>query len=418
MKKLMTVFLAAALVFAFAGQASATALETSGEIRARAWYLLNYIADDENMEMWDQRLRVNMDWPVAEGVKVHARADILEGVWGYTDGTTVDGGMPNVKTQQITFDHANLQFAVPGAPMPVNVTIGRQDVTWGTGFNAAADNRDRFKITAKLDPVSIGFMYDKNKETFLGHVNQDDARAYTVGVWGDASGFKYGGLLAYSIDETGAVLSEHAKEFVVLDGFVMGKAGPVDVKGEFVFATGKNGGLVPGTTDEKDLSGLGLYLGAFMPTGPVTLGLEGVYVSGDDPDTADKNEGGFSSDYQGPFWSVIFFNNMDYPGYAGSSTAADTQVSNAAGAKLSAVAVPVTGLTLIGNLLYASRLETGDGAEAMGFELDFIAMYNLTANVGLTAGIGTAFLGEHFEDAAGDTPSNPIGMVAGVKVNF
>ena len=37
MKKLMTIGLAAAMMFAMAGKASATALETSGEFRARYW---------------------------------------------------------------------------------------------------------------------------------------------------------------------------------------------------------------------------------------------------------------------------------------------------------------------------------------------------------------------------------------------
>ena len=82
MKKLMTIGLAAALVFTVAGQATATALETSGEFRARSWYLNNYVDRRESTEWWDQRLRLNMVWPVAEGVKVNARADILEGFWG------------------------------------------------------------------------------------------------------------------------------------------------------------------------------------------------------------------------------------------------------------------------------------------------------------------------------------------------
>ena len=39
MKKLLTIAMAAALTLAAAGQASAAALETSGEFRARYWFL-------------------------------------------------------------------------------------------------------------------------------------------------------------------------------------------------------------------------------------------------------------------------------------------------------------------------------------------------------------------------------------------
>ena len=54
MKKMMTIGLAAAMMFATAGQASATALETSGEYRARYWMLGNYVASRRRTpEFWD-----------------------------------------------------------------------------------------------------------------------------------------------------------------------------------------------------------------------------------------------------------------------------------------------------------------------------------------------------------------------------
>ena len=55
-----------------------------------------------------------------------------------------------------------------------------------------------------------------------------------------------------------------------------------------------------------------------MPAGPVTIGFEGAYASGDDPTTA-KNEGAFRADYKSPFWSFILFNNFDYDGYQNGS---------------------------------------------------------------------------------------------------
>ena len=98
MKKLITIGLAAALTFAVAHQASATALETSGEYRARLWQLGNYVASDKSTEMWDMRLRLNMVWPVAEGVKVIARADIMEGLWGDNVEVATTTGTPPVTT--------------------------------------------------------------------------------------------------------------------------------------------------------------------------------------------------------------------------------------------------------------------------------------------------------------------------------
>ena len=95
--------------------------------------------------------------------------------------------------------------------------------------------------------------------------------------------------------------------------------------------------------------GFGVYVGATMPAGPVTVGFEAAYVSGDDPTTA-KNEGAFASDYQSPFWSIILFNNLDYNGYQNESVTgpapADTGMKNACGIKASVTVPLMPGLSL------------------------------------------------------------------------
>jgi hypothetical protein len=432
----MTVMLAAAIVCAVAASASATALETSGELRARAWYLKNYFATGKNTEFWDQRLRVNLVWPVAENVKVNVRADILEGFWGENQSaakhtvSTSDLGVVTVAEnpaqpweakQEIWFDQANMVFVWPNTPL--TFTIGRQDVTWGTGFYAAADNRDRFKVVGKFDPVTIGFSFDKNQEVFLEHASKDDSRGYTLSASTTAGGFKVGALVAYVLDQTrtGTVVD---KKYVAGDVFLMGKAGMVDLKAEAAYLTGDSG-LRNADGTKQELTGMGAYVGAFIPVGPATIGLEGAYVAGDDP-TTKKAENGFSSDYQGPFWSVIFYQNMDYPGMAldaqTSNPATDLQVKNATAGKLSCVLSPMKGLTVIANALIASANEVAAGSKAMGEEVDLVLVYGITDNVSLTAGIGYGILGDYWKGKlgakAGEKPDNPIGTVASFNVKF
>ena len=105
---------------------------------------------------------------------------------------------------------------------------------------------------------------------------------------------------------------------------------------------------------------LGVYVGAIMPAGPVTVGVEGAYVSGDDPTTA-ENEGGFASDYKSPFWSIILFNNLDYNGYQNESVtgpaASDAGMKNAMGVKASVTVPLMPGLSLYGAVVYAVRIE-------------------------------------------------------------
>lgn len=428
MKKLMTIFLAAALVFAVAGQASATALETSGEIRARGWFLDNYLQDKHSTEFWDQRLRVNGVWNVAEGVKVQFRADILEGFWGdntqavshttqvdpLTGSVTVaESLIGTAPKDQITFDQVNMQFAWPGTPL--TITAGRQDVTWGLGVAAKADNRDRLKVAAKVGGLTVVYAYDKFAELFSLHDVKDangrvadDSRGNALGVVGDLAGFKTGLLAYYSQNETNASKSINR---LLLDAYFNGKVGAIDLKGEVAYVTGKDDNAVG---NDPDATGLGAYLGAFLPAGPVTVGLEGAYAKGDDPDTTD-NEGAFRHDYHSPFWSVILLNNMDYPGFANESAlAGDGGLNNAMAGKLSVSAAPMKGLSLYAAAVYATRDQVAAGKDKpMGTEIDLIATYAVTENVALTVGGGYLMVGDFYGDV-----DNPLGAVVAFSTKF
>ncbi len=210
------------------------------------------------------------------------------------------------------------------------------------------------------------------------------------------------------------------------DLFAKGALGPAKLQAEFYYGGGT---LDRGALGDLDLGGLGGYAGLFLPVGPsVSIGLEGAYARGDDPKTTGRNEGVFSADYQGPYWSVIFYNNLDYSGYGGdsqsSSTSLDFGVRNAVTGKFSAVYAPTKNLSITGAGLYAAADQTRDGVDAaMGWEFDAIAVYGITENVSLTLGVGYALLGDYWKSApiAGGTgrkPDNPLGSVAAFTARF
>jgi len=440
MSRLSIALLVAATLFATPPGASAAPPETRAELRVRAWSLDNYARDGARTEFWDQRLRLAVNWPVTETVMIQVRADILEDVWGEppsSDGPSVTvipaTGPPPPPTgnpwaspevREIAVDLANMQFVWPGTPL--KFVIGRQDVSWGTGYWTQADERDRFLVAAKLDPVVVVLAYDKLTEVFDRHDTLDDWRAWAIGAVGDAAGFRLGFLAAYMRDESRVMFPAGDVDYLAGDLFATGRIGPVGLQAECVYGSGT---LARDDGSELDLGGLGAYAGAFLPTGRnLTLGLEGAYARGDDPATPGKQEGFFAADYQGPYWSVIFYNNLDYPGYAADAQASnprrDTSVRNARSGKLSAVFTPLKDLrvTCAGLYAQADRVPAGVARE-LGWEFDLVADYALAPNVSLTAGVGYAFLGDYWRTApvAGDSggrPGNPLAAVLAWTTRF
>lgn len=438
MRRLQTIMLGLALVGA-AVDARADALVTGGEIRVRGWSLNDYHPDGSSTEYWDQRLRLNATWPVAVNVRVQVRVDILEGTWGDESlvapqaagvdpsaaAPTVTTALPTVPSKrEIEVNWANLQFVLPGTPL--RFSLGRQDVSWGTGFWVQADDRDRFEVAAKLDPVVVVFAYDKFVQVLEGGGTRDDQRGWAIGAVTDAAGFKVGLLVAYLKDGSRTRFPAGDVRYVAGDLFTKGRLGPLKLAAELNYGGGT---IDRDALGDVDASGLGGYAGLFLPVGPtVTLGLEGAYVQGDDPTTPAKQEGFFSADYHGPYTSLIFYNAMDYSGYArdnqSSSYEMDFSVRNARTGKLSAVFTPTENLSISAAGLYAAADRTKPGVDReLGWEFDLFLTYRITGNVSFTAGVGYALLGDYWKSApiaagAGRLPDNPLACVAAFTTTF
>ena len=421
MKKLLTIVLASALVFAMVAPATAAHFDLNGQSRVRSWVLGNYVNGDSSSEFVDQRLRLTGVWGITEGVKLVFRADVLEGFWGNTQGaftetlstdpvtgdtTTVSAFGTTSTKSAIAFDQVYGSFVLPGTP--ITVTLGRQPVTWGTGIAAKADNRDRLKIIVK-GPVTFGLLYDKFNENFEANSVNDsvqDNQGFGAIVVGSVAGFK-GGLLGY-YNSNKATPGSDTQAYIV-DGFVTGAAGPVALK----FDLGYRFGETDAGNVTTDLSGIIAYASASLNAGMVNIGLEAAYARAHDPDPA-ENEGAFSHDYDGPFHSIILFHNFDYNGFAGTTRASDRGVNNALAVKGSVTAKPAPKLTLIGAAVWAQRDQVADGMdEALGIELDAIAVYNLYDNLSYTLGFGYLLAGDNLGDI-----DDPWGVLNRIMVKF
>jgi hypothetical protein len=402
MKKLLTIAMAAALTLAAAGQASAAALETSGEFRARYWFLSNYNyvgaaakTVDTNQDFFDQRLRLNMVWPVSETVKVGARADILENVFK-TDGADVS---------EVDFDQAWASVKLNAGTL----TAGKMDVSWGPGVYAKADNRYRVKFGTKFDTVAVGASWDiftDDGET----LNTSDDQGWSLSATTKVAGWDMGLIGVYRMQGQDA---SYDKNIGGLDFFATGAAGPAKIVFEGFYGTGKD----DYTDNAKDIdkSALVAYLGAFMPLGPVNAGFEFAYASGDDPGSKGENEGAVPMDYQGPYSSFILFNNFDLDGW-NSVYSKDWGVNNAISGKASATFSMNKQVSFMGAAVYAvaDQPKVVGGKTDMGFEVDLLAKYMVTENATLQAGFGYLAAG----DLYGKNVDDPWVATAHMVVTF
>jgi hypothetical protein len=383
MKKVMTVFLAAGLMFAVAGKVSAAPLETSGEYRARFWDLENYAqvaAAQANQEFWDQRLRMKMAWKVNDTVMLNARADILEYVW---DTVTNEA----TTQSEIDFDWA---WADIGINANTRLQLGKMDVSWGPGVYAKADNRYRARIASKFGDIPVAFAYDKMNEQHLdaGVPHEEDWNGYTLGAIFPVGSWKFGVLGVYSDNNPADT------NLLGLDLTADGMLGPAKIVFEGAYGQGDAKNALGNGIDQEGLMG---YLGAFLPLGPVSCGFELGYAQGDDPGTADF-EGALFHDYNGPFNSFILFNNFDLDGWNSVySGGADKGLNNALALKASGTFAFNKQFSLMGALVWAQADQVVSGRDDdMGVEGDLLAKFALNENVTLLGGFGYLAAGDYF----------------------
>ena len=310
MKKLLTIAMAAALTFATAGQASAAPLETGGEYRGRFWFLSNYggfagpaytETHDNNQDFWDQRLRLKMGWQVSEGVKVNARADVLENVWddhcAHEPSTT--------KADRLRLGQRRDQ------PEPVD---GRsRSVRW-TSAGAPACTRRSTTATASSSParpVTSGTASPGTSMASRPTTPRSLATTTRISAWvtGTVGGWNWGALVPVPLQQTTPGVETAAVGF---DGFTKGGFGTVKLNAEVFYGFGTKDNAAKADIDN---SALLAYVGAFMPLGPVNTRLRVLLRLRRRPDHATRTRARSSRITTSPFNSFILFNNFDLDGW-------------------------------------------------------------------------------------------------------
>ncbi len=341
MKKLVTLLLAAGLVFSAANSASAVEVKTSGQLDFAFDWTQNMDdgsffqdIDDGGTEQKHfgavQRFRLGLEFVMSENLSATYQAQVGTFTWGgpATPAGENAGGVLGSRAANIVTRLAYLDWMVPNTS--VKVRMGQQSValpsfTFGspvlddtaTGVVVAAPLTDNFGLTGLWLRADSGFRRGNvstavNDTTdlfgLIGDVKGDGFQVQpwvTVGLVGDHSP-KFG-VTGYD---------ELAKENIYLPGnataWWAGISGeltmfdPFRLTADFMY----NNVDVKHSRDNKGLESDGWYaaLGAEYKTAYGTPALKGWYASGDDKDYADdKGKGGRVKEISGGFNATSTF---------------------------------------------------------------------------------------------------------------
>jgi hypothetical protein len=440
MKRFWLVLLSLGLVMAFSVSALAVDVKVSGEYYAAGLYL-NKIAlpdattSDVDTAFYFQRLRVGTDFIVSPCLKLVTRFDALERIWGGQRSPVgiadPQGAGTRAENENIAFDVAYIDYTSPIGLFQVGYM---PDYIWGTVFGnrAKGPTAGQIKYIVPVGPVTLIAGYAKEKDNSLSAVTaspyvDNDYDSYRL-----ASIFNFNANQAKG--EVGVLLLyERAagnKPFApappsslygymtykwAVQPYFKAKVGPVDMQGEFhyIFGDAVKQEYPTAAPANISISAIDVFLDATANLGPVYVGGSFAFLSGDDPGTKEKMEGG-GAITAGYDWDpcLIMFNNdvVNYwigavPGYttAPGRTSVAGPMSNAwfVQGRVGVKAIPQLDAMLSVSYAKADRKPEGFIGDAYGWEVDATGTYKITNNLSYMLGIGYLFTGDYYKGISG-----------------
>ena len=437
MKKFWLILLSLGLVVAFSASAFAVDVKVSGEFYAAGLYLnKTSVMDIDSSKYPDistaffyQRLRVGTDFVVSPCLKLVTRFDAMERIWGgqrspVDGGTTpatlaVDSAGTRAENENIAVDWAYINYVAP---------VGTFDVGYmnsgatGTIFGNSAVPAGRIKYYSPLIKDAININADITKSTDKSYsavttstsATDLDKDAYAIeGVYNfknDKASGKAAFKIVYTRDATKRVSDEYKQTYFTFTPWAIAKIGPVALQAEINWATG-NYSDVDTTASDVKLDNLSAFLDATATFAPVYVGGTFAYISGDDPGTTDKKEGGTLKG--GNDWNpcLIMFNYYDVANWVGTVYGYDSSVvtgpmTNAWFFQGRVGVKPIPQLDTMLSVSYATadKKPTDDGKPGStyangtyGTEIDLTGTYKITNNLTYMLGVGYLFTGDYFK---------------------
>jgi hypothetical protein len=427
MKRFWLVLLSLGLVLAFSASAFAVDVKFSGSFYAAGMYLDKVTLRDNgaatapggydasastSTAFYYQRLRVQTDFIVSPGLKLVTRFDALERIWGgarsAVNTATVDSAGTRAETENIAIDWAYINYASPIGTFDVGyMNDGETGTIFGNSYNPAG----RIKYAYTIGPATLKASYTKVSEQSYNYaatattamdVDNDKWGVEGVYAWKDG---KAGVQVAYyRYASTKPPANNYIKTYFLFTPYAIAKIGPVALQAEFNYATGKSreydSNIAATDVTLENMSG---WIDATADFGKVYFGGTFAYVSGNDPGTADKEEGGTLNG--GRDWNptLIMFNYDRFywvGSLAGYNTISDVgTMSNAWFFQGKIGGRPLAALDIMASVSYANADKKPQDVKnnAYGWEFDLTGTYKITNNLSYMLGAGYLWTGDYFQ---------------------
>ncbi|MGZ6223623.1 MAG: hypothetical protein ACXWMW_12880 [Syntrophales bacterium] len=431
MRKVWVVPLLLALIMALALPVSAADVKFSGSYVAQGYYDNNRtLLKDGGASVSDvwQRLRVQTDFVVQDGLMLTTRFDALEKIWGAPRSTTATSTSlagNDDESENIKFTHAFVTLNVPGGFGTLMVGYMTQG-TWGTAFGNTGEQDYGMRVKWDWDTGSYfwGARWDKveGKKGYssLGpsgnigvstYVVDHDSERYSV-----LGGYKWktgdaGLYITYYLDTSTAdnPTTGYKAKYWNFQPYARAQFGPVYFETEFGFYTGRFKDTNTGAGGPNvDYTGWRGYIMANVDLAPVYVGALAFYSSGNDLGTSDKNEGGnkIGTDFQP---CLILFNYdlgrwngvLGAPSQNGANAFSTYNTDNVMAFQTFAGIKPIPKLDL--KVSFIGAQADTDGAtsnwqsKSIGSELDLTATYKIYDNLSYMVGFGYLWAGNWFK---------------------
>ena len=458
MKKLLIGFLAVGLVMGFALTASAQPnLKASGQLYLYGTYADNpsLLKNGDSRANIANRLRMQFEIQVQEGLKLTTRFDALERVWGENAAAAAPSPTGSTETSAAIATERNISWE--RAYVTFNALYGVFDVgyqpsrVWGTcAFCDDFDSDAGIHYRYMMGPWTFGLEYEKRagNDAALGLGSSGEGSrqgGYTVGGtdndhdvyhvyaiyrWATGqAGLRYefdrnatdgaqgGPALRVRPERHGRraggsrAAPEWTYSFHELAPYLQWAMGPFSIEAELRYIWGKID--VDGANPDIDRKGWSLYLNPKYTMGAFYGGLEFAYITGDDPSTTDKIEAGVQG---GQVWDPLLM----YGNYWFSKHQAILgQVRNNLGAFVNNIPATAAGgnelnlimfkpyvgwvvnpqLSIVAQFawLKADEKPAGFVDDDYGREFDIYANYKIYNNLTYTVGFGYFWTGDYFK---------------------